>query len=141
MIYRMSDNVLQQFRGRVVSEPHSFAVESEGEDDMGEFAILRGVRDFARFLELRKTDGSVVAIGYSWLERIEYDGVHRMTLRFTNQVVNIVGRNLNAEIRPNVRLLDGLVRHRVTWIREFSERDALVADKRRLVIEEIMLEM
>ena len=99
-----------------------------------------GVRDFAHFLELRKKDGSVVAIGYSWLERIEYDGGHRLTLRFTNQVVNINGRNLNAEIRPNVRLLDGLVRHRVPWVREFSERDALVADKRSLVIEEIKLE-
>jgi hypothetical protein len=136
----MSDNVLERFRGRVVNEPPAFSVDGDLEDDMGAFAILRGVRDFARFLELRKNDGSVVAIGYSWLERIEYDGGHRMTLRFTNQVVNILGRNLNAEIRPNVRLLDGLVRHRVPWVREFSERDALVADKRSLVIEEIELE-
>jgi hypothetical protein len=136
----MSDNVLERFRGRVSSEPPAYSVDGDLEDDMGAFAILRGVRDFARFLELRKNNGSIVAIGYSWLERIEFDGGHRLTLRFTNQVVNILGRNLNAEIRPNVRLLDGLVRHRVPWVREFNERDALVADKRSLVIEEIELE-
>jgi hypothetical protein len=136
----MSDSVLKQFRGRIVSEQPAPSADGEAAEDMGAFAILRGVRDFARFLELRKKDGTVVAIGYSWLERIEYDGGHRMTLRFTNQVVNIIGRNLNAEIRPNVRLLDGLVRHRVPWVREFSERDTLVADKRGLVIEEIEFE-
>jgi hypothetical protein len=136
----MSDSVLQQFRGRVASEPPAFSVDGDLDDDMGAFAILRGVRDFARFLELRKKDGSVVAIGYSWLERIEYDGGHRLTLRFTNQVVNIIGRNLNAEIRASVRLLDGLVRHRVPWVRESNEGDALVADKRSLVIENIALE-
>jgi hypothetical protein len=136
----MNDSVLQQFRGRIVSEQPPVSPEGEAAEDMGAFAILRGVRDFARFLELRKRDGSVVAIGYSWLERIEYQGGHRMTLRFTNQVVNIMGRNLNAEIRPNVRLLDGLVRHRVPWVREFSERDALIAEKRSLVVEEIVLE-
>ena len=136
----MSDSVLQQFRGKIVSEQPAHSPEGDAAEDMGAFAILRGVRDFARFLELRKKDGTVIAIGYSWLERIEYDGGHRMTLRFTNQIVNILGRNLNAEIRPNVRLLDGLARHRVPWVREFSERDTLNADKQGLVIEEIQLE-
>ena len=136
----MNDSVLKQFRGRVVAEEPPTQAESEGEDDLGEFAILRGVRDHARFLELRKKDGSAVAIGYSWLERIEYDGGHIITLRFTNQVVRIRGRNLNAELRSNVRLLDGLLRHRVPWIAEANEPRLMAADKRALVIEEIELE-
>jgi hypothetical protein len=61
-------------------------------------------------------------------------------MRHANRIVKIIGRNLNAELRPNVRLLDGLLRHRMPWIREFTERDSLVAENRSLVIEEIDLE-
>jgi hypothetical protein len=133
----MSDSVLTPFAGRLVS--NQVPAEPDGEEDLGAFAILRGVRDFARYLELKKRDGTIVALGYSWLERVELDASGALALHFTNQRVKIIGRNLNSESRPNVRMLDGILRHRVPWIREFSERDALVAEKRSIVVEEITM--
>jgi hypothetical protein len=141
----MRDNsVLSQFTSRVSplvpkSEPEPEA-DACGEDNLGAFGWLRGVRDRAVMLELRRRDGSTVALSDSWLERIDFDASDGIALKFGGQTIRIVGRNLNAEARPGVRLLDGLCRHRVPWVREFSERDALVADKRSLVIEEIIIE-
>ena len=91
-------------------------------------------------LELRKKDGSVTAFGYSWLERITFDPSEGLTLQFGSQKVTIVGCNLASEARPNVRLLDGLVRHRVPWIREASEPEIMKADSESVLVEEISIE-
>ena len=136
----MRDNsVLSQFTSRVATAPSRDEAEPEAAagqvDDLGAFGWLRGVRDRAIMLELRRRDGSVVALGYSWLERIEYDSSTGITLRFAGQTVKITGRNLNAELRPNVRLLDGLCRHRVPWIQEADEPSSLRADRQATVIE------
>jgi hypothetical protein len=135
------NNVLAQFTSKLAptrsqTDP-SPETESGQEEDLGAFGWLRGVRDRAVMLELRRKDGSVVALGYSWLERIEFEPSSGITLRFAGQTVKIAGRNLNTELRPNVRLLDGLCRHRVPWIQEADEPSSLRADRRAIVIEHV----
>jgi hypothetical protein len=51
--------------------------------------------------------------------------------------VKISGRNLNAEVRPNVRLFAGILRHRVPWIQEADGADVVQAAKDAVVIEEV----
>jgi hypothetical protein len=123
-------------------EPES-ARQTEGTeitDDLGAFGWLRGVRERAVMLELRLRDGSVVALGYAWLHRAEFDPSAGITLHFGEKKVTIVGRSLNAERRPNVRLFAGIVRHRVPWIQEADEPELMEAAKRATVIESIQIE-
>src|SRR5258707_5878740 len=70
-------------------------------DDLGAFGWLRGVRDRALMLELRRRDGSALALGYAWLERAEFDPSEGITLCFGGKTVRITGRNLDNEARPN----------------------------------------
>lgn len=79
---------------------------------------LRGMRERATMLELRKKDGNITAIGYAWIEKIEFDPSEGITIHALGQQVKIKGRNLNAEVRPGVSLFQGLTRHRVPWIQE-----------------------
>jgi hypothetical protein len=140
----MKDNVLAQFASKLPPSRTPREAEPEPdvglEDNLGAFGWLRGVRDRAVMLELRRKDGSAVALGYSWLERVDFDPSAGITLKFAGQTVKIAGRNLNAEQRPNVRLLDGLVRHRVPWLREAAETELRAASRSDSIIEDIQIE-
>jgi len=111
--------------------------ETELTDDLGAFGWLRGVRDRAIMLELRRKDGRVLAFAYAWLERSELDPSDGITLHFAGRTVRITGRNLNAEVRPNVRLFDGILRHRVPWIRESDLVFDSIVSPTTIVIEAI----
>jgi len=111
--------------------------DNEGADDFGAFGWLRGVRDRAIMLELRHRNGRISAFGYAWLERAEFDPSEGITLQFAGRSVKIAGRNLNSEIRPNLRLFAGIMRHRVPWIQEADGPTAMSAAKDAVVIEEI----
>lgn len=106
-------------------------------DDLVAFGWLRGTRDSAPMLELRKKTGSILAIGYGWLERIEFDPSIGILLDVGDQRIAIRGRNLNGEVRAGVRLFEGLTRHRVTWIQEASNVESLQADERSCVVDSI----
>lgn len=103
-------------------------------EDVGIFGWLRGIRDRAIMLELRKKDGSVRAVGYAWLEQVEFDPSGTITLSVAGQTIRLKGRNLNAEIRPGVRLFEGLTRHRVPWVREAEIGADMGASKQDTVI-------
>lgn len=111
--------------------------DDESQADLGAFGWLRGTHERAAMLELRRKDGSIMAFAYAWLERAEFDPSGGILLRFGMEKVRIIGRNLNAESRPNVRLFAGIVRHRVPWIQEADEPAAMEAGKRGTVIEQI----
>src|SRR3954452_21743360 len=102
----MKGSVLQQFASRPATTVEAQDCDNDGAEDYGAFGWLRGVRDRAVMLELRKKDGSVSAFGYSWLERVEYDLSDGLTLHFGAQQVKLTGRNLNGEVRTNIRLLN-----------------------------------
>lgn len=106
-------------------------------DDLGCFGFLRGSRELARSVELRKRDGTIVAMPYGWLEDAEFNGSDLITLHFPKRDVRIKGRNLNGQSRPNIRLFEALARHRVPWLREASEPDRMTASEGVTVIESI----
>jgi hypothetical protein len=133
----MSDNILKQLTTRGAGGQTPNDNEADGVDDFGSYGFLRGVRDRAIMLEFRKKDGSATAFGLSWLDRVEYNPSTGLLLHFTGQTVKITGRNLNAEIRPNVRLFEGLCRHRVPWIKEADGPTAMAAGKQATIIESI----
>jgi hypothetical protein len=141
----MTDSILKRYTGRAVENlaEHRHAPDSaqsadaESPDDLGAFGHLRGIRDRAIMLELRKKDGSITAIGYGYLEKVEYDPSEGITLHVLGQKIRLKGRNLNAEARPNVRLFEGITRHRVPWIREADHRENMTANEGDTVIDAI----
>lgn len=111
--------------------------ETDACDDLGAFGWMRGIRDRAVSLELRRKDGSILAIGYGWLERIEFDPSEGITLSAGGQKIRIKGRNLNTEVRPSVRLFEGIARHRVPWMREADRAAAMKAETKATIIDSI----
>src|SRR5580658_8907596 len=102
----MSGKILDRYSGRA-SESMSdslAASEPDGAEDLGIFGWLRGTRDRSVMLELRKKTGNIRAIGYGWIESIDFDPSTGITLKCGGQVIRIKGRNLNSEARPQVRL-------------------------------------
>ncbi|MGH7243423.1 MAG: hypothetical protein ACREJD_08415 [Phycisphaerales bacterium] len=136
----MSDNsILDRFITRDGNRA-DLLLPSEAEspsDDYLSFGWARGTKDRPVMLELRKRTGEILALGYSWLERAHYDPSIGVTLNFVGHKIEIKGRNLNEEIRPSVRLFEGLTRHRVTWIRECDEPDRMEASEKATVIDSI----
>lgn len=106
--------------GPTLSEPNDDLPDSGLEDSCACFGYLRGTRDRAVMLELRKKDGNIHAIGYGWIERAEYDPSVGITLHALGRSIRISGRNLNSPQSGGVgvRLFEGIIRHRVTWIHE-----------------------
>ena len=113
----MTDSILSKYTNRPTTEPEDPQLETE---DLGSFGWLRGMRERATMLELRKKDGNITAIGYAWIEKIEFDPSHGITIHALGKATKIEGQNLNTEVRPGVSLFQGLTRHRVTWVREVS---------------------
>ena len=109
-------------------------------DDLGSFGWLRGVRDRAIMLEIRHKDGRITANSYAWLESAEFDPSEGITLNFSGKKIKLIGRNLNTESRPNVRLYNGILRHRVPWILEADGPMAMEAAKTAVIIEEVKIE-
>lgn len=112
----MSDSLLNKYT-RPTTEPDDPQLETE---DLGSFGWLRGMRERATMLELRKKDGNITAIGYAWIEKIEFDPSEGITIHALGQKVQIQGRHLNSEVRPGVSLFQGLTCHRVPWVGECS---------------------
>ncbi|HEY4312812.1 MAG TPA: hypothetical protein VGN12_25405 [Pirellulales bacterium] len=136
----MKDNVLQKYlQPKPDHAPEVKGAPEDALDDLGSFGYLRGTHDRALMLELRHRDGKVTALSYAWLERAEFDPSEGITLHFGAKRVKVTGRNLNAEIRYNVRLFAGIARHRVPWIQEADEPAALQAPKSATVVEGLEL--
>ncbi len=111
--------------------------DTEAADDLGAFGWLRGIRDRAVSLELRKRDGNILAVSYGYIEKAEFDPSEGITLSVSGQKLRIKGRNLNAEARLTVRLFEGIARHRVPWVREADHAEDVEADSAATVIETI----
>jgi hypothetical protein len=136
----MNDKLSERFAPVRRPEPHIVSVTGQEEGDthdLGYFGVLRGTAERSVMLELRKCDGNIMAIGYAWLERIEFDPSEGIRLFAAHLEVVIAGRNLNREVRPNLRLFEALARHRVPWLREADEGEAMEAPQQATVIESI----
>ena len=137
----MSDNVLDRFT-RSLPKPSELAAGAETErddhDDYGAFGWLRGIRDRVPLVEFRLKNGNVRAQGYAWLHQAEFDPSTGIVLSFGTFQVTLIGRNLNAELRPNVRLFQGLLRHRVPYVQEADEARVLQSADHETIIEQIV---
>lgn len=136
----MSDNLLERYTGKRTELGEVPTPESDGLEDYGSFGWLRGIRDRAIMLEIRHKDGKISAFGYAWLDSAEFDPSEGITLRFSGKTVKIAGRNLNGEVRPSIRLFDGIVRHRVPWIQEAATAAVLEASRDTVIIEQVKTE-
>ena len=135
----MTDKFLHHRPGRVLDDRFDSgpSVDSGGVDDFHSFGWIRGIRERALMLELRKKSGVVMAIGYSWIERVEFNPTDGITLHVHGDKVQITGRNLNAEARPEVRLFQGIARQRVAWIQESERRLSLNGSEQTTIVDEI----
>ncbi|MFO0831536.1 MAG: hypothetical protein U0637_06805 [Phycisphaerales bacterium] len=128
---------MDRFTKRSGTESAADLPDGEEAENLGCFGWMRGVRDRSVMLELRKKDGHVLAIAYSWLERVEFQPDEGITLHLPGRKVRIKGSGLNTEVRGSVRLFDGIIRHRVPWIREADRTESLKAAGDGVVIESI----
>jgi hypothetical protein len=136
----MSGNsTLQKYADRFGDAVESSASsDPEGVENLGAFSFLRGVRDRAEMLEFRRKGGDIRAMGYSWLEKVDYDPSTGITLYFgAGQTIRIRGRNLNSVTQQQITLLGGILRHRVPWIVESDQSGVLEANKSDVVVEAI----
>lgn len=132
----MTDRPLDTYARRL--SPSSPLAEPETlEADMGCFGWLRGVRDRALMLELRKKDGHILAVGYGWIERVEFEPESGITLHVPGRKILIKGSGLNSEARPTIRLFDGIIRHRVPWICEADRAETVQPTCQAIIVERI----
>lgn len=135
----MTDSLLNKYIQRAPNDvnENSQLADLEPLEDLGAFGWLRGVRDRAVMLELRKKDGNILAVGYAWLDKAEFDPSTGITLHIGSQTIKLRGRHLNTETRPHVRLFQGITRHRVPWIQEADEPSAMESQGQGTLVEEI----
>jgi hypothetical protein len=135
----MSGKLLEKYASRGSSDGSELDgdAESGGAENLGAFGFLRGPRERSVMLELRKISGDIVAIAYSFIDRIEFDPSEGISIRCGRETIRIKGVGLNSEIRPNVRLFQAITRQRVPWIAESNQRATVQADKDSVVVETI----
>jgi hypothetical protein len=105
------------------------------------FGYLRGLHDRAITLEfLRNKEGDSLAFPYSWLGPSHYHPSRGILLVFAGGEqlgVRIRGRNLNA-LNDGISLYDrGILRHRVTFVRESTDHDSAEPSKGECLVERI----
>lgn len=135
----MIDKILDKYNGRDGGNGanDNEAHEENAVDDLGSFGFLRGSRERATMLELRKKDGGILAVAYGYMDKAEFDPSDGITLHLAGHKVRIKGRNLNVEVHPKVRLYEAICRHRVPWLREANEPELLSQSEEATVIETI----
>lgn len=135
----MKGDLLRKYAG--MRETADVASQHEGGevDDLLVFGLLRGIRERAIMLELRRKDGVVEAFPYTYLSHARFDPSDGIELHFGGKVVTIKGRNLGAEVRPNVRLFDAILRHRVPFVQEADGPSAIKAAREAVVIDQILV--
>jgi hypothetical protein len=126
----MSDNpILQKYLRRNAGDGLTEGITEDAAEEpeaiAGCFGFLRGAREKAMCLELRKKNGHVLAINYSYISRFEYEPTTGIQLHTGGDIIKITGTNLNAVIGPQLRLFEAISRQKVPWISE-SDRTSRI---------------
>lgn len=121
------EQMLQRYTQREQSAAAPPDATGDGIDDLGGYGLLRGIRDRAFALELRKKDGTVLAVPYALIEQYLFAPDAGITLRVGGRDVFIRGQRLNETpdrdaIAPAISLYTAIVRQRVAWVAERSGR-------------------
>lgn len=133
----MSETLLERYTAKALGERSVEGGETDMVDDLGSFGCLRGVRERAVMLELRKKTGHILAVGYGYLERAEFDPSEGITLLVLGRTIRLKGRNLNTDASPGVTLFGGICRHRVPWVQEASRGTLMRATDTMPVVDAI----
>lgn len=105
-------------RSRKESDP----AETESTEEYPCFGFLRGQRERAFALELRKKTGEILALPYHLFESVRYAPATGIHLKAAGQEITIDGRNLNGG-KDQVSLFAAITRQRVVWIGELQRGD------------------
>lgn len=129
-------------RGATTAEQHKPSVEvAEEEEDCLAFGYLRGIRDRAQSLEFRFANNNRQAFPYGWLGPVQYNPSAGIMLKFVGDLVYYVlieGSNLNLLVGGAISLYDrGILRHRVTWVREMTRHEVQKAGEGEVTVERI----
>lgn len=122
---------------RGAAEPELAADEAECRG----FGYLRGIGDKARSIEFRFANGNRQAFPYSWLGPAWYNPSAGILLRFVGDLIYAVcieGSNLNVLMSNAISLYErGILRHRVTWVREMPRQEVESAGEGETTVERI----
>jgi hypothetical protein len=104
------------------------AVDSNADEEACRvFGYLRGMGDQGKSIEFRFASGNRKAFPYSWLGSAEFNPSAGMLLKFVGDLVYFVlieGSNLNGLVNGGMSLYErGILRHRITWVREMTRRE------------------
>lgn len=115
--------------------------ESRDEEECLAFGYLRGLRDQARSIEFRFANNNRQAFPYGWLGPAQYNPSAGILLKFVGDLVYYVlieGSNLNQLVNGAISLYDrGVLRHRVTWVREMTRHEVEKAREGEVTVERI----
>jgi hypothetical protein len=111
--------------------------DAENVEGIGCFGILRGIRDRSPSIELRRKTGTVLVVNYALIETMLYDPSEGIKLTMGSKCVRIRGRNLGAELRPNIPLITALASQRLAWIQEVGKTDLVAPDDPSPAVEAI----
>lgn len=128
----MTIEELIQRRARKESDP----TETEAMEEYPCFGFLRGQRDRAFALELRKKTGEILAIPYHLFESVRYAPATGIHLKAAGQEITISGRNLNGG-KDQVSLFAAITRQRVLWVGEMERVDICAAISNPLFVDSI----
>ncbi|MEM7398102.1 MAG: hypothetical protein AAF354_04085 [Pseudomonadota bacterium] len=131
----MGDEVLSRYATRLETEGNDASLEPDAVDDLGCFGYLRGARERALFLELRKASGDSLAVAYALIETIAFSPSEGITITAGLTHLTIRGRHLKSEVRPGVELHQGLLRQRVLFVHEASQAQMMQAAEGACVVE------
>ena len=68
------------------------------------YGTIRPARERAMMLELRKKDGTILALPYSMIEQVQFSPKDEIRLLACGREIRITGRNLNSNALPKVGL-------------------------------------
>jgi hypothetical protein len=111
---------------RPESDENETASEIAANDDDEPFFALRDVEGRTLMLEVLLRTGNSHAFPYAYLLGVTFDPSIGITLHFTNAKVLLRGRNLRA-------LHQGLLTHRVLWLREGNSSEAFLPESRTFI--------
>ncbi len=136
----MNDKTLALLRGEGDLPQRRVAQElATDEAQCRAFGYLRGIGDQARSLEFRFANGNREAFPYSWLGPAKYNPSVGILLKFVGDLVYYVlieGSNLNTLMNNAISLYErGILRHRITWVREMTRQEIEQAGEGEAAVE------
>lgn len=125
------------------SVPENVQKKEQDEESHAAFGYLRGIRDRAQSLELRFAAGNSKAFAYQCLTEADYLPGTGLLLKFEGHKINLVlieGTNLGLIVNEAANLYDrGILRHRVTFLKEMTPLQIRNAGKGEITISRIRI--